>query len=212
MADGPGTARDAAEHWLGPGVAGIGGASLLADLAHEIPTALLSSLLVGTLHAPASALGLIEGISDAAAGLARLGGGALADYPHRRRAVAVGGYTTTAILSAGIGAVVAPWQAGLLRASAWAARVFESRPAMPCWPISFPRLCTGGPTASSGRWTTCYRWPASGHRPPRSSRHPMGDRPVGHSPRAPSPEDSGAPSHPWRPSFAWPLHLQRPSR
>ncbi len=30
----------------------------------------------------------------------------------RRRGVAVGGYTTTAVLSAAIGAAAAPWQAG----------------------------------------------------------------------------------------------------
>jgi MFS family permease len=71
---------------------------------------------------PASALGLIEGISDAEAGVARLAGGALADDPGRRRRIAVGGYTTTAVLSAAIGAVTAPWQAGILRAGAWAAR------------------------------------------------------------------------------------------
>ncbi|MFI5067627.1 MAG: MFS transporter, partial [Streptosporangiales bacterium] len=61
-----------------PGVAGIGVSSFLADLGHEFPTALLPSLLTVTLHAPASALGLIEGFSDAAAGVARLAGGALA--------------------------------------------------------------------------------------------------------------------------------------
>jgi MFS family permease len=119
----PADATDArADRWFGPGVAGIGGASFLADLGHEIPTALLPSLLTSTLRAPASALGLIEGISDAAAGIARFGGGALADDPGRRRAIAVGGYTTTAVLSAGLGAVAAPWQAGILRASAWGAR------------------------------------------------------------------------------------------
>ncbi len=42
--------------------------------------------------------------------------------PGRRRRVAVGGYTTTAILSAAIGAAAAPWQAGVLGAGAWAAR------------------------------------------------------------------------------------------
>ena len=47
--------------WLTPGVRGIGAASLLSDLGHEIPTALLPSLLTSTLGAPASALGLIEG-------------------------------------------------------------------------------------------------------------------------------------------------------
>ncbi|MBX5442703.1 MAG: MFS transporter [Solirubrobacteraceae bacterium] len=108
--------------WLTPGVRGIGAASLLADAGHEIPTALLPSFLTSTLGAPASALGLIEGISDGLAGAARLGGGALADDPRRRRATAVGGYASTAVLSALIGAAATAWQAGVLRAGAWTAR------------------------------------------------------------------------------------------
>ena len=108
--------------WLTPGVAGIGTASLLSDAGHEIPTALLPSLLTSTMGAPASALGVIEGISDALAGAARFGGGALADDAERRRVVAVGGYTTTAVLSAGIGVATAPWQVAILRAGAWTAR------------------------------------------------------------------------------------------
>lgn len=119
MAD---TAEQQPDAWLTPGVAGIGTASLLADVGHEIPTALLPSLLTSTLGAPASALGAIEGISDALAGLARFAGGALADQPDRRRAIAVGGYTTTAVLSAGIGAATATWHVALLRAGAWTAR------------------------------------------------------------------------------------------
>lgn len=110
------------EKWLSPGVAGIGGASLLADVGHEVPTALLPSLLTTTLGAPASALGLIEGVSDGLAGIARFGGGALSDDPGRRRAMAVGGYTSTAVLSSATGAATAAWQVGLLRAGAWAAR------------------------------------------------------------------------------------------
>ena len=104
--------------WLGPGVAGIGSASFLADLGHEIPTALLPSLLTITLGAPAAALGTIEGLADGLAGAARLGGGALADDPTRRRTIAVGGYTTTAILSSLLGAATAVWQVGILRAGA----------------------------------------------------------------------------------------------
>jgi MFS family permease len=110
------------EHWLGPGVAGIGTASFLSDAGHEIPTALLPSLLTATLGAPAAALGLIEGIADGLAGIARLAGGAIADDPHRRRAQAVAGYTTTAVLSSLIGAATAVWQVAVLRAGAWAAR------------------------------------------------------------------------------------------
>ncbi len=108
--------------WLGPGVAGIGSASFLADLGHEIPSSLLPSLLTTTLGAPAAALGIIEGLADGLAGAARLGGGALADDPTRRRTIAVGGYTTTAILSSLVGAATAVWQVGVLRTGAWAAR------------------------------------------------------------------------------------------
>jgi MFS family permease len=110
------------QRWLGPGVAGIGTASFLADVGHEIPTALLPSLLTATLGAPAPALGLIEGLSDGLAGAARLAGGAIADDPRRRRAQAVGGYTTTAVLSSLIGAATTVWQVAILRVGAWAAR------------------------------------------------------------------------------------------
>ena len=115
-------ASDPRATWLTPGVKGIGGASLLADVGHEIPTALLPSLLTATLGAPASALGAIEGVSDALAGLARFGGGALSDEPERRRTLAVGGYTATAVLSAAIAPVTATWQVAVLRAGAWTAR------------------------------------------------------------------------------------------
>jgi MFS family permease len=103
-------------------VRGIGAASLLSDAGHEVPTSLLPTFLTSTLGAPASALGLIEGISDGLSGVAKLAGGALADDPRRRRATAVGGYATTAVLSALIGTVSAAWQAGLLRAGAWVSR------------------------------------------------------------------------------------------
>ena len=95
---------------------------MLSDLGHEVPTSLLPSFLTSTLHAPAAALGVIEGIADGLAGVARLGGGALADDPGRRRSVAVGGYTTTAVLSGLIGAAGSVGQVGVLRAGAWAAR------------------------------------------------------------------------------------------
>lgn len=115
-------ARAGDSTWLTPGVRGIGAASFLADLGHEVPTALLPSLLTVTLGAPASALGLIEGVSDGLAGAAKLGGGALADDPERRRLVAVGGYASTAILSGLIGTAGSALQVGILRAGAWTAR------------------------------------------------------------------------------------------
>lgn len=121
-AGGEGDLRPVEDPWLTPGVRGVGTASLLADIGHEIPTALLPSLLTSTLGAPAAALGVIEGVSDGLAGAARFAGGALADDPRRRRAAAVGGYASTAVLSGLIGAASSTWQVGVLRAGAWAAR------------------------------------------------------------------------------------------
>ena len=108
--------------WLTPGVRGIGAASLLADIGHEVPTALLPSFLTSTLGAPAAALGLIEGVSDGLAGATKFAGGPLADDPNRRRSAAVGGYAATAVLSGMVGVATSVWQVGVLRAGAWAAR------------------------------------------------------------------------------------------
>ena len=58
--------------WLTPGVGGIGTASVLADVGHEVPTALLPSFVTTTLSAPAAALGLIEGIADGLASRGRV--------------------------------------------------------------------------------------------------------------------------------------------
>ena len=108
--------------WLTPGVRGIGAASLFADLGHEIPTALLPSFLTSTLGAPAAALGAVEGLADGLAGASRFAGGALADDPNRRRATAIGGYTSTAVLTGLIGVCTQAWQVGALRAAGWASR------------------------------------------------------------------------------------------
>ena len=64
---------------------------------------------------------MIEGIADGLAGVANFAGGAPADDPGRR-AIAVGGYATTAVLSGLIGAATSVWQAAILRAGAWTAR------------------------------------------------------------------------------------------
>lgn len=121
MAEPPPVAVEA-DRWLVPGVRAIGAASLLSDLGHEVPTALLPSFLVSTIGAPAAALGLIEGIADGTAGVARFVGGPLADDPQRRRTTAIGGYVTTAVFSSAIGLAGTALQVGILRSLAWAAR------------------------------------------------------------------------------------------
>ncbi len=108
--------------WLTPGVQGIGIASFLADMGHEVPTALFASLVVSVLGASAAVLGLVEGLADGLAGLARLFGGPLADDATRRRQTAIGGYLSTALLASLIGLASAVWQVAMLRVAAWASR------------------------------------------------------------------------------------------
>ena len=143
-AEGRSVAATGPRTWLTRGVLGIGLASFLSDLGHEVPTALLPSFLVGMLGAPAAALGLVEGAADALAGAAKLAGGALADDPARRRATAVGSYATTAVLSGLIGAAGAPWQVGVLRGGAWAARGLRT-------PARNALLAEAAPPAAYGR-------------------------------------------------------------
>lgn len=112
--------------WLTRGVGGVGAASALSDLGHEVPTSLLPAFLTSTLGAPAAALGVIEGIADGLAGAAKLVGGAPANDPERRRQTVVGGYATTALLSSAIGLATSVWQVGVLRTGAWIARGFRT--------------------------------------------------------------------------------------
>lgn len=115
-------AEQQAGSWWSPGVAGIGAASFFSDVGHEIPTSLLPEFLTRTLKAPAAVLGLIEGVADGVAGVAKLAGGALADDPQRRRRIAVGGYTSTAVLISAVAFANSALQVGVLRVGAWAAR------------------------------------------------------------------------------------------
>jgi hypothetical protein len=114
--------RPTRERWLGPGVAGIGTASFLADVGHEIPTALLPSLLTATLGAPRRRPRAHRRHRRWPGRRRSAGRWRLADDPHRRRAQAVAGYTTTAVLSSLIGAATTVWQGGILRAGAGAAQ------------------------------------------------------------------------------------------
>ena len=108
--------------WVSPGVASVGAASFFSDAGHEIATAVLPSFLTGVLGGSAATLGLIEGLSDALLGVAKLVGGPLANQPARRVRLARGGYLLTAVFTAVIGLATTVWQAGALRAAAWVAR------------------------------------------------------------------------------------------
>jgi MFS family permease len=108
--------------WVSAEVASIGAASFFSDAGHEIATAVLPSFLTGVLRGSAATLGLIEGLSDALLGIAKLLGGPLANQPARRVRLARGGYLLTAVFTAAIGLATTVWQAGVLRAAAWVAR------------------------------------------------------------------------------------------
>lgn len=105
-----------------PSVVGIGLASLLSDTGHEMATAALPGFL-GTLGAPAAALGVIEGVADATLSVSKVAGGVVADRPGvERKAVAAGGYAITALGHGAFG--VAPsWPfVAAARAVSWLAR------------------------------------------------------------------------------------------
>jgi len=82
--------------WVSSGVASVGAASFFSDTGHEIATAVFPSFLTRVLHGSAGTLGIIEGLSDALLGVAKLIGGPLADDPRWRVRLARGGYTLRA--------------------------------------------------------------------------------------------------------------------
>jgi MFS family permease len=108
--------------WLTRGVGSVGLASFLSDFGHEIATSVFPSFVTHTLGGSAGALGLIEGVSDGLAGVAKLAGGSAANDERRRRSIAAGGYVLTGLATAAIGVAGTVWQAGVLRAVGWIAR------------------------------------------------------------------------------------------
>ena len=110
------------KHWLTRGVAGVGLASFFSDSGHEMATSLLPTFITVTLRSTAGALGVIEGISDALTGVAKLFAGPLANDQSRRLRMASGGYVVTAVATGAIGLASTVWQAGFARAAAWLAR------------------------------------------------------------------------------------------
>lgn len=82
--------------WLNRNVVGMGLTSLLSDVGHESATAVLPAFL-SAIGASPIALGVIEGVADAAASFVKLGAGWYSDRLGRRKPVAVAGYCLTGI-------------------------------------------------------------------------------------------------------------------
>jgi MFS family permease len=96
-----------------PGVWVLGFVSMLMDISSEMIHSLLPLFLVGTLGASVVAVGVIEGVAESTALIAKVFSGALSDYLGRRKALAVLGYALGALtkpifaLANGVGVVVA---------------------------------------------------------------------------------------------------------
>jgi MFS family permease len=118
--------RGSRPRWLTRGVASVGLASFFSDAGHEVATSILPTFVTVTLRSSAGALGVIEGISDALTGVAKLLSGPLANDDDLRLRMASGGYLVTAAATGALGLATMVWQAGLARAGAWLARGVRS--------------------------------------------------------------------------------------
>jgi len=107
--------------WLNRSVVGIGVASLLSDVGHEMATAVLP-LLVVTLGGASATLGLIEGLADAASSFAKLLSGLYSDRLKRRKPLAVVGYFLTASGMASFALATQTWQLLVGRVIGWIGR------------------------------------------------------------------------------------------
>ncbi len=95
--------------------------SFLSDAGHEMATAILPLFLI-SIGAPASALGIIEGVSDAISSFVKLGAGWFSDRIGRRKPIAVAGYLLTG-LTTGLFAFASTWpQVLLIRSAGWFGR------------------------------------------------------------------------------------------
>lgn len=116
----------AERRWLTRGVGSVSAASFFSDAGHEIATSVLPTFVTVTLRSSAGVLGVIEGVADALAGVAKLFGGPLANDDSRRLKMASGGYIVTAAATGAIGLTTTIWQAGFCRSAAWLARGVRS--------------------------------------------------------------------------------------
>jgi len=110
--------------WLNRTVAAFGLTSFLSDVGHEMATSVLP-LQLTRLGLGATALGAIEGIADAASGLAKLAGGVAGQRIARKKPWTAGGYALTAVFTSALGFVATLPLFVALRAAAWVGRGFR---------------------------------------------------------------------------------------
>jgi MFS family permease len=106
--------------WLTRNVFAIGMLSLFSDMGHELTTAVLP-LFLATFGGGAMALGIIEGVSDAASSLLKLWMSFYSDRVGKRKPILAVGYFVTAMMGT-FGFVTAWWQMVAIRTVAWMGR------------------------------------------------------------------------------------------
>jgi len=102
---------------LPPVVKSLGAVSFFNDLASEMVYPLIPALVTRTLGAGAVALGVLDGLAEAAASLAKLGAGWMADRPGRRRPMVLLGYAIATVTRPVMALASAAWQVVALRAT-----------------------------------------------------------------------------------------------
>jgi MFS family permease len=106
--------------WLTRNVFAIAMLSLFSDMGHELTTAVLP-LFLATFGGAAAALGIVEGVSDAASSVLKLWMSIYSDRVGKRKPILVIGYIVTALMGT-FAFVTAWWEVLLIRTFAWMGR------------------------------------------------------------------------------------------
>lgn len=129
--------------WLNRSVLGMGLTSFLADAGYETATSILPGFLMA-IGAPAVALGLIEGLADAASSFVKLAAGWWGDRLGRRKPVVTLGYALSGSMTA-LFAMATAWPLVLLgKTVAWLGKGVRG-------PLRDALLAESVPAAALGR-------------------------------------------------------------
>ena len=93
---------------LPPTVRRLALVSLLTDASSEMIYPLLPSFLTGVLRAGPAFVGLVEGLAESVAALAKIASGGISDRMRRRKPLIVGGYALSSLARPLVAAATAP--------------------------------------------------------------------------------------------------------
>lgn len=107
------------QRWLNRNITGMGLASLFSDWNHEMASAVLPIFLSSILHAPAFALGVIEGVADGISTIFEVWSGWYSDKIGKRKGLAAIGYFITAFSKASFALATNWWHVLIGRTAGW---------------------------------------------------------------------------------------------